>query len=101
MDELTVIARPVAVREDAAMRAFARNVSGDPSLELQLWDNAYWAERLKEAKFRVKQEELRQYLPLENVREGMFRVRFSVVVVVLDRVTGRGRGGNGGCMSLV
>lgn len=75
MDEMTAIARPAAVREDTALRNFARNVTGDPNYKLLWWDNAYWAERQREARFRVKQEELRQYLPLSNVRQGMFEVR--------------------------
>jgi oligopeptidase A len=75
MDELTVSARPTAIREDAALRAFARKASGNATLELLWWDNAFWSERQKEALFNVRQEEVRQYLPLESVKEGMFKVR--------------------------
>lgn len=75
MNELTTVARPVSITEDANLRAFARNSTGDSSLQLKWWDNAYWAERQKEAKFRVKQEELRQYLPLPSVKAGLFQVR--------------------------
>lgn len=75
MTELTKIARPVSIKEDQVLRTFARNASGDQSLQLKWWDNAYWAERQKEAKFRVKQEELRQYLPLPSVKAGLWKVR--------------------------
>lgn len=75
MNELTTVARPVSVNEDATLRAFARNATGDSSLQLKWWDNAYWAERQKEAKFRMNQEELRQYLPLPSVKAGLFQVR--------------------------
>lgn len=82
MNELTTVARPVSIKEDATLRAFARNATGDSSLQLKWWDNAYWAERQKEAKFRVKQEELRQYLPLPSVKAGLWQVR--------DRLRGGG-----------
>jgi Zn-dependent oligopeptidase len=75
MAELTTVARPVSRTEDTALQAFARNATGDRDLQLKWWDNAYWAERQKEAVYRVKQEELRQYLPLPSVKEGMFKVR--------------------------
>jgi Zn-dependent oligopeptidase len=74
MAELTTAARPVSIKEDQALQAFARNATGDPSFKLEWWDNAFWAERLKEAKFRIKQEELRQYLPLPSVKAGLFQV---------------------------
>lgn len=74
MDELTASAHPVSVAEDRVLQAFARNVTQDPTLKLTWWDNSYWAERMKEAKFKVKQEELRQYLPLDNVKDGLFKV---------------------------
>jgi hypothetical protein len=83
MNELTTVARPVSITEDTALRAFARNATGDSALQLKWWDNAYWAERQKEAKFRVLQEELRQYLPLPSVKAGLWKVR------------GKGGGGQG------
>lgn len=85
MADLKTVARPVSLREDAALQAFARNVTGDPSFKLLWWDNAYWAERMKEARFRIKSEELRQYLPLENVREGLFKVGCKQRSVLLGR----------------
>ncbi|KAF8073030.1 hypothetical protein HT031_000691 [Scenedesmus sp. PABB004] len=65
---------PAAVAEDAVLTAFARNATGDAGLELLWWDRAYWAERRKEALFSLKQEELRQYLPLDSVMAGLFQL---------------------------
>lgn len=39
---------------------------------LMHWDVAYWAERLREKRFDYTDEDLRPYLPLERVLEGMF-----------------------------
>lgn len=74
MDELTTVAHRVSIIEDRALLAFARNVTGNASLRLEWWDNAFWAERQKEAIFRVVQEDLKQYLPLPSVKAGLFQV---------------------------
>lgn len=39
---------------------------------LMHWDIAFWAERLREKRFDYTDEDLRPYLPLETVLEGMF-----------------------------
>jgi oligopeptidase A len=67
-------ARPAALREEAQVTAFARNATGNSSLQLQWWDKSFWAERQKEALFGVRQEELREYLPLDSVVQGLFKV---------------------------
>ena len=46
------------------------------------WDVSFWAERLKEAKYSISDEELRPYFALPHVLEGLFKV-------------GRGGGGEG------
>ena len=39
---------------------------------MQPWDWRYYAEKVKKAKYGLDENELRQYFPLENVREGAF-----------------------------
>jgi oligopeptidase A len=72
LEQVIKASRPAAIQEDQQLTAFARNATGDPNLTLLWWDIAYWAERQKEALFKVKQEELRDFLPLGNVLQGMF-----------------------------
>jgi oligopeptidase A len=38
------------------------------------WDVAFWAERLREAKYDLKDEELRPYFALPAVLDGLFKV---------------------------
>ena len=38
--------------------------------ELALWDVPYWSERLREAQYDFKEEDLRPYFPLPKVRLG-------------------------------
>ena len=57
----------------------ALNVRSCPSQgfkeELRHWDVPFWAERLRESKYDIRDEELRPYFPLERVLDGMFAVR--------------------------
>lgn len=42
--------------------------------DLLWWDVAFWAERLREAKYDLKDEELRPYFALPAVLDGLFKV---------------------------
>ena len=42
--------------------------------ELRQWDVSFWAERLREDKYNITDEELRPYFALPNVLEGLFQV---------------------------
>jgi len=55
--------------------------------EIQLWDVTYWAERLKEAKYSISDEELRPYFALPNVLDGLFKLAkklYDVDIVAAD-----------------
>jgi hypothetical protein len=55
---------------DAQAHAAANGHDG----ELLWWDVAFWAERLREAKYDLKDEELRPYFALPAVLDGLFKV---------------------------
>lgn len=74
LDEVTKDARPAAIREDQQLTSFAHQQTGDQQLQLEWWDRSYWSERQKEKLFQFRQEELKQYLPLDSVRHGLFQV---------------------------
>lgn len=42
--------------------------------DLQPWDSAYVAEKVKQSKFSLSQEEIRPYFPLPKVLEGLFAI---------------------------
>ncbi|KAK9804552.1 hypothetical protein WJX73_008970 [Symbiochloris irregularis] len=52
------------VQEHAASQGFKE--------ELKHWDVSFWAERLREAKYDIRDEDLRPYFPLERVLDGLF-----------------------------
>jgi oligopeptidase A len=53
--------------ENAELTAFAQR-------KLEPWDIAYWAEKQRAALYDFNEEELRPYLPLERVVNGMFEI---------------------------
>ena len=43
--------------------------------ELRHWDITFWAERLREARYQLTDEQLRPYFALPNVLDGLFQAR--------------------------
>ena len=69
--DLAVKAKPQAAREFAELEAFAREQGLDV---LQPWDITFYAERLREARYSISEEELRPWFPAEKVIGGMFNI---------------------------
>ena len=65
-------ATPAAIKETEELKAYAKKLDGIE--DLQKWDTAYYAEKLKNEKFQVNDEMLRPYFKLENVIDGVFQV---------------------------
>jgi oligopeptidase A len=76
VDDILTAARPAAEQESAELLQFARRVSGNGTLTLQLWDVELYADALREARFNVSADTLREYLPLPAVRSTLFEVRY-------------------------
>ena len=72
LNELLVKARPAAQKEFDELEAFAKKL--DSIDQLQKWDSAYYAEKLKQEKFSLDDEQLKPYFKLENVINGVFTV---------------------------
>ncbi len=65
--ELVRAARPSALQEFAELERFAGR-------RLDAWDVTFYSERLQQSRYSVSQEELREYLPLSRVLQGLFEV---------------------------
>jgi oligopeptidase A len=55
---------------------------------LELWDAAFWAERLREERFDYSEEELRPYFPLPRVLEGLFGLAGRLFGVTIEPADG-------------
>jgi len=65
-------ARPSAEQDLADLRAFAADQLGLD--ELHSWDIAYASEKLKEARYAFSDQEVKAYLPLPKVLQGLFGI---------------------------
>lgn len=72
LHDLAARARPVAERELAELRAFAADELG--LADLQPWDVGYAAEKLREKKYALNEEELKPYFALDAVLAGFFEI---------------------------
>lgn len=72
LNDLLTKAKPFADKEIEELAAFAKEIDGIETL--QRWDHAYYAEKLKQKKFSLSDEELKPYFQLENVTKGAFDV---------------------------
>ena len=61
-----------AKREVAELQQLVKEEGGD--FKLQSWDWWFYAEKLRQKKYSLNEEELKPYFQLENVRDGVFAV---------------------------
>uniref|UniRef100_A5WHN9 oligopeptidase A n=1 Tax=Psychrobacter sp. (strain PRwf-1) TaxID=349106 RepID=A5WHN9_PSYWF len=69
--DLASKAMPAAETDLAQLQAEAAKLGIE---QIQPWDTAYLAEKVKQAKFNLSQEEIRPYFPLPKVIEGLFTI---------------------------
>ncbi|OWY37689.1 oligopeptidase A [Xenophilus sp. AP218F] len=70
--DLAARAKPFAVQDRQELEAFAREELGID--QLQAWDLAYAAEKLRVARYAFSEQEVKQYFPEARVVQGLFSV---------------------------
>ena len=78
LSELATQSRPSAEQEFEAISAIA----DEP---LEAWDVPYYMERLKQERYSVSDDELRQYFPAQKVLDGLFELAEKLYGVTLKR----------------
>ena len=69
--DLAVQATPTAEQDLAQLQKYAQDYG---IKDLQPWDSAYIAEKVKQSEFSLSQEEIRPYFPLPKVISGLFAI---------------------------
>lgn len=69
LNELLTKAKPYAEKEIEELKSLAKTDGID---EMQGYDHAFYAEKLRKAKYDLNDEELKPYFPLEQVQEAVF-----------------------------
>jgi oligopeptidase A len=86
LTDLAQRSRPQAIRELNELREFALNEYGID--ELEAWDIGYYAEKLRQKRHNISQEELRPYFPETRVIPGMFAVVERLYGICIDEIKG-------------
>ena len=60
--------------EVADMQALAQKEGAPAGFKIEPWDYRYYAEKVRKARYDLDQNEVKQYLQLDKMREGMFWV---------------------------
>jgi peptidyl-dipeptidase Dcp len=73
LDLMESVWRPAVEKVKKDVSAMQEMVNQeDGNFKIQPWDYRYYAEKVRKAKYDLDQNEIKQYLQLENLREGMF-----------------------------
>ena len=74
IDDLQHKAADAFARENAELEAFKAAQTGEPAGRLKAWEVMYWAEKLRRDRYAFDDEELRPYLPMNRVIDGLFEL---------------------------
>lgn len=83
LHDLVIRARPVAVRELDELRTFATQELDIENLES--WDVSYAAEKLRQQRYALDEEQLKPYFPLPAVIDGLFALTGKLYDVALQQ----------------
>lgn len=77
--------KPIAQQEYKEVAALAKQLDGIEQLEI--WDLAYYSEKLRETQFNFTQEDLRPYFPVDKVLQGLFTIVNKLYGIQIERQT--------------
>ena len=72
LDDLAARSKPIAEKEFEQLKAFAKETADMD--ELEAWDVTYFAEKLRQQRYAISQEEVKPYFPEDKVVNGLFAV---------------------------
>lgn len=72
LSDLALRSKSIAEQEFSELKAYANEVAGME--ELEAWDVTYFAEKLRQQRYSISQEELKPYFPENKVVSGLFAV---------------------------
>ncbi|MBS0011677.1 MAG: M3 family metallopeptidase [Bacteroidales bacterium] len=83
LNEMHIKSKIYALRDIEQLRAYAAD-NGHTG-DMERWDWAYYAEKLKKSRYRIDDETLRPYFNLEEVQEAIFRLASDLYGLVFRR----------------
>jgi len=84
LEQLAKVSQQRAAEEFAELTAFAKQIDGVN--ELNVWDIAYYSEKLRQQEYDISQEELRPWFPENNVLHGLFEITSTLYGVQFNEI---------------
>lgn len=72
LNELAAKSKPIAEKEFAELKSFAKDEHGLD--DLKAWDVGYYSEKLRQQRYDISPETLRPWFPVDKVIPGLFQV---------------------------
>lgn len=72
LQKLVKYSRPIGLKEIEDLKQFAAEYH--QQTELDVWDYAYFSEKMRQQFYDISQQEVKEYFPEQQVLEGMFEV---------------------------
>jgi len=72
LSDLAARSKPIAEEEFKELKAYSNETAG--MTDLEAWDVTYFAEKLRQQRYSISQEELKPYFPENKVVSGLFSV---------------------------
>jgi thimet oligopeptidase len=88
IQDLLAKAQPGLVKEFDELRELKKQDTGESESQLAFYDRAYYYNKLKKTKFAVDPQLVKEYFPLETVKQGLFDLYGQLFSVTFERVSG-------------
>ncbi|CAI0430868.1 unnamed protein product [Linum tenue] len=88
MEKLRSASWDAAVKDLEELKYFAKSQGAAEADDLRHWDISFWAERLREAKYDINEEELRPYFSLPKVMDGLFNLAKKLFDINIEAADG-------------
>lgn len=85
LEDLLEKSKPAAEKEFKELENFAKELDRIDNLEK--WDSAYYAEKLKQKLFSLDDEQLKPYFKLENVINGVFTIAHKLFDLNFEKIS--------------
>ncbi|KAL2511163.1 putative cytosolic oligopeptidase A [Abeliophyllum distichum] len=88
LDKLHSASWNPAIKDMEDLRDFAIGQGAKEAKDINHWDINFWSERLRESKYDINEEELRPYLSLPKVIDGLFKLTKKLFEIEIEPADG-------------
>ncbi|WCJ32033.1 Zincin-like metalloproteases family protein [Euphorbia peplus] len=88
LEKLRAASWDAAVQDVEDLKNFSKNQGAAEANDLNHWDLTFWAERLRESRYDINEEELRPYFSLPKVMDGLFNLANKLFGINIESADG-------------